>query len=401
MKTELTDEQAKYAVARFVSLFESRDEKQTHIAARSGLSQPYISKIIDGDVRTPSRETLERLFDALGLKLSHILNEDHLSEEIVGYLATPLTALTTKEDSELRRIVKLIRDVASDKEFVKPSFRVYWPGDHTHPKDHIDLRAHQVYLTDRSRASTNDFIILFCGAPSYGVGQENEIATQAGIPAIRLIPPTMSRMMLGSFIHAEDIMYSGTLQTKVALDADQLREKLRNIREAYFRYRALYRTLNGEGFGRRLRSLIETRCNGDFLRFSNDIGVSLFYLHKLMDEPFAVSNPSVRLLKRIAHRLGERVAFLLDEVAEDDPVWVQSHASWRAWIERTSSTIDAAVALRIRDEWRDQYAMSRRDQPSVASFRDLIILMDETKWDKLYQKSVRKATTDARQGNLL
>ena len=133
-------------------------------------------------------------------------------EEIVGYLATPLTALTTKEDSELRRIVKLIRDVASDKEFVKPSFRVYWPGDHTHPKDHIDLRAHQVYLTDRSRASTNDFIILFCGAPSYGVGQENEIATQARIPAIRLIPPTMSRMMLGSFIHAEDIMYSGTLQ---------------------------------------------------------------------------------------------------------------------------------------------------------------------------------------------
>lgn len=41
-----------------------------------------------------------------------------------------------------------------------------------------------MYLIDRSRASTFHFLVILCGAPSYGVGQENEIATQAGVPAI-------------------------------------------------------------------------------------------------------------------------------------------------------------------------------------------------------------------------
>jgi len=46
-------------------------------------------------------------------------------------------------------------------------------------------------------------LVIFCGEPSYGVGQENEIATQAGTPAIRLVPPKMSRMMEGSFMTFE------------------------------------------------------------------------------------------------------------------------------------------------------------------------------------------------------
>jgi hypothetical protein len=278
---------------------------------------------------------------------------------------------------------------------------VYWPGEHTHPKDHADVSASQVYLTDRSRAATYDFIILFCGAPSYGVGQENEIATQAGVPAIRLIPRGLSRMMLGSFIYAEDIEYSGTLQSRISIDLTRLRGAFGKIRECYFRHRAFYRSLNGEGFGTRLRRLIECRCNGDFQHFAADIGVSLFYIHKLMDEPLGVSNPSVRLLKRIAHRLGEPVSFLLGEAEANDPLWIGSNASWHSWIERTEGSIEAKVAVQIRREWRDQYAMSRRDQLSVASFRESNLHMDEKDWDKLYQKSLRKGTTHAKQASLL
>jgi len=65
-----------------------------------------------------------------------------------------------------------------------------------------------------------------------------------------------------------------------------------------------------------------------------------------MEEPFAVSNPSVRLLKRMALRLGERVGYLIGESEESDPIWIDSHASWRSWIDKTTG-VDAATALKV------------------------------------------------------
>jgi len=356
---ELSGEQLEYAVSRFVSLYQSRDIKQTELERISGVNQSTISKIVrpqEDEKYTPSAEVLQKLFKGLGFRLADILNEsDHVADEIAGYLATPLTGLSVREDDEIRKVVASIRAVTREEQFADPSFDIYWPGDFTHPKQHADLSAPQVYVTDRSRASTHDFIILFCGSPSYGVGQENEIATQAGVPAIRLVPNNgLSRMMLGSFIRTTDITYQGSLQSQIAFDEGKLREALKTIRQFHFRSAALYRGMNGDGFGRRLRGLIDDRCNADYIQFAGDIGVSLLYLHKMMDEPFLVANPSARLLKRIAHRLGERVSFLLGEAEENDPIWLESNASWRSWIENTSG-LDATVALRMRDDWRHDY----------------------------------------------
>lgn len=402
---ELSNEQLEYAVSRFVSIYQSRDIKQTELERMSEVAQSTISKIVrpqDGDKYTPSVDVLQRLFKALGLRLEDILHEsDHLADEIVGYLATPLTGLNSQEDDELRRVVKSIRTIVCDEQFRNPRFDVYWPGDHTHPQIHADTTAQQVYVTDRSRASTHDFIILFCASPSYGVGQENEIATQAGVPAIRLIPPEgLSRMMVGSFIRTTDIPYSGSLRSRIAFDEEKVREALRTIRQVRFRTSALFRGMNGDGFGKRLRRLIDDRCNADYIQFSADIGVSQMYLHKMMDEPFLVSNPSAQLLKRMAHRLGERVAFLLGEAEENDPVWTESNASWRSWIERTEG-LDAAMALQIRDDWRHSYATDRREQQSCASFRNPTRLMREADWDKRYRQQVKKGVRNAKQPSLL
>jgi transcriptional regulator with XRE-family HTH domain len=404
---ELSKEQTEYAVGCFVSIYQSREMKQTELERISGVGQSTISKIVhpqDEDEKYgPSADVLQKLFQALGFKLADILNEsDHLGDEIVCYLATPLTGLGPVEDQEIRRVVTTVRAIASDKEFANPSFGVYWPGDHTHPTQHASVTAQQVYVTDRSRASTHDFIILFCGAPSYGVGQENEIATQAGVPAIRLVPPEgLSRMMLGSFIRATDIPYSGALQSGIAIDKDKLRDALREIRQAYFRRCALYRGMNGDGFGKRLRRLIDDRCNADYEQFAGDIGISLAYLHKMMDEPFVVPNPSARLLKRMAHRLGERVAFLLGEAEENDPVWVESNAAWRSWAKSTPG-LDAGIALQMRDDWRHAYAMdSRERQISAASYRKPTRLMREAEWDRQYQQIVGRGATSEKQPSLL
>jgi len=405
---DLTKEQLEYAVGRFVSLYQSREIKQTELERSSGVTQSTISKIVsrfqeNGERYVPGTETLQKLFQALGFRLADILHEsDEFADEISGYLATPLTGLSESEDAEVRRVVDSIRAIAAEVEFAAPKFEVYWPGDHTHPKQHADVSASQVYVTDRSRASTHDFIILFCGAPSFGVGQENEIATQAGVPAIRLVPAGLSRMMLGSFIRAIDIPYTGSLNTGIVFDFEKLRSALKDICHMYFRNRAFYLGLNGDQFGKRLRKLIDERCNGNDSHFADDICISLSYLHKLISEPFSVSNPSSRLLKRMAHRLGERVGYLLGEAEEADPTWIQSHAAWRSWIDNTKG-LDAGIALRIRDEWRHEYAMLRRDQQNMASFRKPTSLMREIDWDKKYQqvRSKRKGAVNAKQAGLL
>ncbi|HWY69464.1 MAG TPA: helix-turn-helix transcriptional regulator [Terriglobales bacterium] len=406
---ELSKEQTEYAVGRLIRIVESRKIKQTQLEQWSGVNQSTISKILSptqeivGDRYTPSEEVLRRLFQALGLKLTDILVEsDRIADEIIGYLATPLTGLTPDAELEVRRVIGLIRDVARDKQFDSPRFEIYWPGDHTHPLQNADISPNQVYVTDRSRASTHDFIILFCGSPSYGVGQENEIATQAGVPAIRLVPKLVSRMMIGSFLHTIDIAYSGSLETGVSFDTSELRTSLAAIRKAYFRHRALYRGINSDAFGSRLRKLIDDRC-GDYEHFAADLGISLSYLHNLMEEPFAVSNPSARLLQRMALRLGERVAYLIGESEESDPVWVESNASWRSWIDKTPG-LDARTALRMRDEWRQEYSTSRREEQTSASFRKPTLLMREPDWDKRYRqigKPPRRDGAHATQQTLL
>ncbi len=389
----LTTEQIEYALGRLVCLVKFRGMTQTQLETVSGVNQSTISKIFShsqndaADNYSPSEEVLTKLFQALGLKLTEILNEpDCLPNKILGYLATPLTALNSTSHKELRRVVDEIRVLAADKRFDPPPFEIYWPGDHTHPLHHANLLADQVYVTDRSRASTHDFIILFCGDPSYGVGQENEIAAQAGVPAIRLIPQKgVSRMMLGSFVRAIDITYGGTLETGIQLNREKVLSAFQDIRRIHFRHRALYRGLNSVAFGQRLKRLIDDRC-GDYTQLADDLGISLSYLHTLMHEPFAVSNPSARLLGRIAARLGEHVAYLLGESEEIDPIWVESNASWHQWITNTTG-IDARIAVELRDKWRNEYHTSLRERELYsASFRNPPKLMQVSDWDMHYQK---------------
>lgn len=392
----LTREETEYAVGRLVRLIEAREIKQEALERDSDVSQSTISKIKNGwkeqgaEKYLPSAEILTKLFGALGHKLGDILSEsDSVGEEIFGYLATPLTGLSAAEDRSLRATIQKIKEIAADPLFSVPPFELYWPGDHTHPVKNPDILAKQVYITDRTRAATHDFIIMVCAVPSYGVGQENEIATQAGVPVVRLVPaaPRLSRMMLGSFALAADIEFTGSLEQGIRFDEDKLRAALDEVRREYFRTRAMYRGLNGEDFGERLRALIDSRGHG-YAQFAQDLGISTSYLHSLMDESFAVSNPSIRLLKRIAHRLNERVSYLIGESEEADPIWIDSHGSWRAWI-RENPEVGAAAALAIREDWDREYAILRRDHStfSVASHRRSSPKRMETKdWDFRYQK---------------
>jgi transcriptional regulator with XRE-family HTH domain len=126
---ELSGEQLEYAVSRFVSLYQSRDIKQTELERISGVNQSTISKIVrpqEDEKYTPSAEVLQKLFKALGFRLTDILNEsDHVADEIAGYLATPLTGLSVKEDEEIRKVVASIRAITREAQFADPGFDIY------------------------------------------------------------------------------------------------------------------------------------------------------------------------------------------------------------------------------------------------------------------------------------
>jgi hypothetical protein len=103
----------------------------------------------------------------------------------------------------------------------------------------------------------------------------------------------------------------------------------------------------------------------------------------------------------MAHRLGERASFLLCEEQDSDPVWAESNASWRSWIEKTPG-LDAQIVLRLRDEWRNDYAAEKRErQATNISFRKSSHLMRETDWDKQYQKLIKVDAKTQKQASFL
>jgi hypothetical protein len=106
-------------------------------------------------------------------------------------------------------VIGVLKGIVGPEHFSDPRFELYWPGDFTHPKSNPEHTAEQVYRKDRAFASTYNFLVLLCLEPSYGLGQENEIATQAGNPAIRFVRATASRMLRGSLLHAVDIYVLG------------------------------------------------------------------------------------------------------------------------------------------------------------------------------------------------
>lgn len=76
----------------------------------------------------------------------------------------------------------------------------YIPHKESDPIKHAHLPAEKVYEMDRYHVSTSQLIIANATIPSFGVGQEIEIANQYNIPIILLCDKTMplSRMVRGN-----------------------------------------------------------------------------------------------------------------------------------------------------------------------------------------------------------
>jgi hypothetical protein len=265
---------------------------------------------------------------------------------------------------------------------------VYWPGEHTHPKQHPKYKASTVYLIDRSRASTFHFLVILCGTPSFGVGQENEIATQAGVPAIRLVNPQVSRMMLGSFVKSIDVQYSGSLKEGIFFNEEDFTKALRTIVKLHYSHGALYSSMNGHDFGPRLKKLVDERIR-DNRAFAEELGVSLEYVQAMLVEPLVVTNPRALLLQRMSILLGESVGFLLGEKEKDDTVYRESKESFNAWVRESGDDVDARTANEIFDQWKIDY-FAEKVESSPVSMRNEVNAMRKADWDAMFRHTKSK-----------
>ena len=215
------------------------------------------------------------------------------------------------------------------------------------------------------------------------MGQENEIATQAGVPAIRLVNSKVSRMMLGSFVKSFDIPYTGSLEEGIFFDEEEFVRALRAIVKLHYRHGALYSSMNGNNFGPRLKKLVDERAL-DNKSFAEELGVSLDYVQAMMVEPISISNPSARLLERMSILLGESVGFLLGEKQQDDAIYRESKETYNAWVRESEETVDARTAAEIFDQWKAEY-FARKVESSPISLRNEVRPMQKADWDEMFQ----------------
>jgi transcriptional regulator with XRE-family HTH domain len=382
----LKKEEIEYAIGRLEVYMTSRGLNQSDLEELSGVEQSTISKIVNRR-QEPSLENLQKLFEGLGLQFTDVLRAaaDRVPKILQGYLATPLTGLTDRQDASVRAVVEVVRRCSGAAEVSDPPINIYWPGDYTHPKSNPRYKPSTVYLIDRSRASTFHFLVILCGAASYGVGQENEIATQAGVPAIRLVNPQVSRMMLGSFVKSFDIPYTGSLQEGIFFDEEEFMRALRSVVKLHYHDSALYSKMKGDDFGSRLKRLVDERAR-DNKAFAEELGVSLDYVQAMMVEPISISNPSARLLERMSIRLGESVSFLLGEKQQDDAIYRESKESHNAWVRESEESVDARTAAEIFDSWKKDY-FEREVESSPISLRAEVSPMRKVDWDEMFRRA--------------
>jgi len=387
-----TKDQLEYVLNYVRQVCVSRELKQTVLASDSGIEQSTISRVFN-DRMEPTVDLLRKLCSGLGTNFEEVVRTPQRTAPfLLGYLATPLTGLSDQQDHELRKLVGVLKKLAGPEAFNNPRFELYWPGDFTHPKSNPEHTPEQVYRKDRASASTCNFLVVLSLERSCGVGQENEIATQAGNPAIRFLAETSSRMLRGSLLHALDVRFTGSLESGVHFDHEEFRRALQWVQQNYFLRLPLYQNINGHGFSERLCVLLEKRVTNR-AEFAAKLGVAQQYLDLLTHESFIVSNPSALLLRRLSVLLGVSVGYLLGESKEADPVWIESQASWRKWTRTTG--IEAGLANDVKEDWEAEYILKAGQlEPSYASHRIGVVPRLEKDWDIEYQKRLKRVVAE-------
>ena len=154
-----------------------------------------------------------------------------------AYASYALTALSPEEYERSRDLMeRLYLDVFDEFDVF-----LYLPHLFSSPNAHKTMKAEDVNMLDRMRIAQSDFVVVCADRPSFGVGQEYELAQAMGLPVVIFHDATIksvSRMLLGgAATHVKDPYVSprpssGVVAYKDEQDLkDQLKERVKLIRD--------------------------------------------------------------------------------------------------------------------------------------------------------------------------
>ncbi len=274
----------------FDQTISSRDETSAALLrlARSFLTKDTKSRPTIGEVSTMV-ETAN-------------LDKIELPQPMHGYVATPLTNVPAVNAEANSFVSSLIAEVA--KRF---DIYAYQPRRATDPKRHPDPDPSTVHLLDRRQVARADVLFLVANEPSFGAGQEMEIAASYNKPTIIVArkDTIISRMLLGSFAQILDKIFYDTpedFETKLRVS---LSKHVQTIRQA----KTAARRVSNLRIGARLAELRHERGYSTVEALGEAIGVAARTLSSL--ESGELDNPSLYLLAHITRGLDVSLTDLL------------------------------------------------------------------------------------------
>lgn len=229
-----------------------------------------------------------------------------------SYFACALTRASEdkKHKEHVKRITEIIKRNGHDN-----GFAIYFPGEHTDPQDAPDLTAPEVYWIDRERVASADLLVILADEPSFGVGQEAEIAASAGVPIVifHSADVNVSRMLrgiAGRIISLVSFTDDADLDAKAAQFFGENKGRLhlsRLSREREYHLRV----------GHRVREIRET-LGLSVEELAEKAEVNKELLDSLETRPEQLSTISLVNLRRIARGLSVSPAELVrDQSAKD------------------------------------------------------------------------------------
>jgi transcriptional regulator with XRE-family HTH domain len=393
------------------SLCKAAGIKQDALASELGVHQSTISRFMN-DEACPKLDQVDRMAQIFGVSRWALIGGTALASEFpsdcivsldpeaklkwVGYFASGLTGLSEAERQVLFNDAQVVREACE-------SIRAYLyePANYTDPVRNYDLAPERVYAIDHAQVSRSHFLVFHARYPSFGAGQELEIALNAGLPVVLLRPrgAAISRMVLGTYARLHEVHYATHDDLRRALEAtfDVLVTDLmqRHQHDSTAAQMALSATVEqADTFGGRIKE-IRTSMKASHASIARLIGVAPHAIEQL--ESGGYPNPSLTLLRRLAQVLRTSVSELVDGVPrrlEDyDPVLRRSQDALHQYANRCHIPIDQVQKL--WDAYHLEYTTERK---AVAAARTTALT--EQDWETRHRAMKEGNGHAPRQGSL-
>lgn len=297
------------------------------------------------------------------LEEAHALIPSIGTEPVYGYIATALTGVPEAARQRITLESHMIANVCKEFEVY-----LYQPRKISDPMANKDLSAEVVYEMDRKRVLAAGLLVVIADHPSYGVGQELEIAGSVGTPTILVRPQSstpISRMVAGSFLNLlEEITYSSPEELE-----HKLRRCLGRNTERVRAFRRSSATSLPTNLGVRLREMREA-VGLNMQEAAQKIGVSHRLLQAIEEQDTAYHNAGIHMLGRMLVAYGRSCAELLDSAGLTKPKQLYWDDSLRN-LDRAAATLGwpASDLIELRNDYARSLAASGPEVISIEQWK--------------------------------